>query len=114
MTQALIKLQQAALDDAFLFQAYEGLQTANKLREEYLLIPAKVKEVYLAHLLSQLSEHKVGSLWRLLHIHVPLGFTGKACCLPILRLCQLSSMLCCSTLSPGQTASHAVAVMLST
>lgn len=63
MTQNLIKLQQNALgDDAHLFQAYEGLQTADKLKEQYLFIPAKVKEVYLAHLLNELQQHKVGSL----------------------------------------------------
>ena len=37
-------------------QAYEGLQTAAKLRQEYLFLPAKVKEVYLVHLLGQLEE----------------------------------------------------------
>lgn len=40
-------------------QAYEGLQTAEKLREQYVFLPAKVKEVYLAHLLNNLAEHKV-------------------------------------------------------
>jgi hypothetical protein len=38
---------QALLRDAFLFQAYQGLTTAAGLRENYLLLPAKVKEVYL-------------------------------------------------------------------
>ena len=47
-----VALQQAALRDAFQFSAYEGLQTAKRLKEQYLLIPAKTKEVYLAHLLS--------------------------------------------------------------
>ena len=32
-----------------------------KLREEYIFIPAKVKEVYLYHLLSSLAELKVRS-----------------------------------------------------
>jgi hypothetical protein len=39
-----------------LLQAYEGLQTAEKLRQQYLFLPAKVKEVYLVHLLGQLEE----------------------------------------------------------
>ena len=33
-------------------QAYTGLQTASKLTEEYVLVPAKVKDVYLAHLVA--------------------------------------------------------------
>ena len=42
-------------------QAYEGLETVEKLREEYIFIPAKVKEVYLFHVLSNLAELKVRS-----------------------------------------------------
>ena len=42
-------------------QAYEGFQTALKLQEEYLLIPAKVKEVYLAHLMGGLEDSKIRS-----------------------------------------------------
>lgn len=34
-------------------QAYEGLKTADRLKEEYVFIPAKVKEVYLTHLLTE-------------------------------------------------------------
>ena len=60
-------LQQAALRDAFHFQAYEGLQTAKRLKEQYLLIPAKTKEVYLAHLLNpkQVRERHLASLDRI-------------------------------------------------
>ncbi|GIL92704.1 hypothetical protein Vretifemale_20211 [Volvox reticuliferus] len=52
MTRSLIALQKASLQDAHVFQAYEGLRTADRLREEYLFLPAKVKEVYLHHLLT--------------------------------------------------------------
>uniref|UniRef100_A0A7S3QYI1 RNA helicase n=1 Tax=Dunaliella tertiolecta TaxID=3047 RepID=A0A7S3QYI1_DUNTE len=61
MTQALIKLQQKALNDAYVYQAYEGLKTADRLKENYLFIPEKVKEVYLAHILGQLASYKVRS-----------------------------------------------------
>ena len=45
-----------------LTQAYEGLETAERLREEYVFVPAKVKEVYLAHLLETArEEHAVRS-----------------------------------------------------
>ena len=40
-------------------QAYEGLQTAHKLKQEYVFLPAKLKEVYLAYLLEHLEDHKV-------------------------------------------------------
>ena len=42
-------------------QAYEGLQTAAQLRQEFLLVPAKVKDVYLVHLLEQLADLSVRS-----------------------------------------------------
>eukprot|EP00899_Mesostigma_viride_P021204 jgi/Mesvir1/29085/Mv18390-RA.1 len=35
----------------FQWEAYQGFETVESLRQEYLLVPAKVKEVYLAHLL---------------------------------------------------------------
>ncbi|KAI3436614.1 hypothetical protein D9Q98_006031 [Chlorella vulgaris] len=56
MTKTLVELQKQLLQDAYHFQAYEGLQTAEKLRQQYLFLPAKVKEVYLVHLLGQLEE----------------------------------------------------------
>ena len=40
-------------------QAYEGLQTAHKLKQEYVFLPAKLKEVYLTYLLEHLEDHKV-------------------------------------------------------
>ncbi len=42
-------------------QAYDGLVTATTLKEEYIFVPAKVKEVYLYHLLSSLEEADVRS-----------------------------------------------------
>ncbi|KAK9817562.1 hypothetical protein WJX74_007759 [Apatococcus lobatus] len=61
LTPSLTQLQQVALKDAHHFEAYEGFQTALKLQEEYLLIPAKVKEVYLAHLMGPLEDNKIRS-----------------------------------------------------
>lgn len=43
MTKSLIKLQSAALKDAFVHRAYDGLRTADKLKEEYVFMPAKVR-----------------------------------------------------------------------
>ena len=63
MTRTLVQLQTSLLTNAYHFQAYEGLQTAGpNLKEEYLLVPAKIKEVYLIHLLKSLEEHSVRSV----------------------------------------------------
>lgn len=62
MTKSLVTLQQALLKDAFYFKAYEGLETAQGLKEEFLLVPAKVKEVYLTHILGSIKEHSVRSI----------------------------------------------------
>lgn len=61
MTQSMEELRGVLLADAYYFQAYEGLKTADRLREEFVLVPAKVKEVYLLHLLARLAEWKVRS-----------------------------------------------------
>jgi len=62
MTRTLVTLQSALLRNAFHFEGYEDLQTAGaNLKEEYLLVPAKVKEVYLAHLLGNLEARGVRS-----------------------------------------------------
>jgi hypothetical protein len=45
-----------------MWQAYEGLQTVSKLRQQYIFIPSKVKEVYLYHILSQLEELSIRSV----------------------------------------------------
>ena len=52
LTPSVATMRGDILRDAFTFQAYEGLQTAAGLDEEYVLVPAKVKDVYLAHLVA--------------------------------------------------------------
>lgn len=49
------------MKDAYHFQAYSGLETVAGVNQQYLFIPAKVKEVYLYHLLQALEDHKVRS-----------------------------------------------------
>ena len=82
MTKALVTLQEELLDDAFVFEAYEGLQTASGLRETVTVVPAKVKEVYLTHLLRSLDEYDVRSV---------MVFTGtrKSCQSLVLLLDEL-------------------------
>ena len=93
MTKSLIKLQSASMKDAFVHTAYEGLKTAERLKEQYLFIPAKVKEVYLAHLLGQLQEHKVRSA-------IIFASTCKGCHLLSLVLEELG--LRCASLHSGE------------
>jgi len=61
MTKSLLVLADELMKDAFRFEAYDGLRTADKLRQEYMFLPAKVKEVYLVHLLGMLEELRVRS-----------------------------------------------------
>ena len=74
-------------------QAYEGLKTADKLKEEYLFIPAKVKEVYLSYLLNMLKELKVRSA-------IIFASTCKGCHLLSLILEELG--LPCASLHSGK------------
>ncbi|MEW5314214.1 MAG: hypothetical protein WDW38_005728 [Sanguina aurantia] len=94
MTQSLIRLQHAALDDAHVFQEYEGLKTASQLREQYVFLPSKVKEVYLHHLLTHLTEAKVRSV-------IIFTSTCKGCHLLSLLLEELG--LRCASLHSGKS-----------
>jgi ATP-dependent RNA helicase DDX49/DBP8 len=82
MTKSLIELQSASLKDALVFKAYDGLKTADRLKEEYLFLPDKVKEVYLVHVLDRLAEFKVRSA-------IIFCSTCKGCALLALVLEQL-------------------------
>ena len=44
-----------------MFEAYSGLTTAAGLTQQYVFVPAKVKEVYLYHVLTRLQELSVRS-----------------------------------------------------
>ncbi|KAL6750049.1 P-loop containing nucleoside triphosphate hydrolase protein [Haematococcus lacustris] len=104
MTQALIKLQQSSLDDAFLFQAYQGLRTADTVREQYVFMPHKVKEVYLAHLLGLLPTLKVRSA-------LVFCSTCKGCALLALMLQELG--LQCAALHSGRPQKQRLAALAS-
>ena len=61
LTRSIEALRQVALKDAYHFAAVQGLKTAATLRQQYVLCPAKVKEVYLFHLLKRLEALEVRS-----------------------------------------------------
>ncbi|KAK9801345.1 hypothetical protein WJX73_007408 [Symbiochloris irregularis] len=52
MTRSLVDMQSSVLKDAHCYQEYQGLSTPHPLTEQYILIPSKVKEVYLAYVLT--------------------------------------------------------------
>eukprot|EP01025_Chloroclados_australasicus_P011780 TRINITY_DN1521_c2_g1_i1.p1 TRINITY_DN1521_c2_g1~~TRINITY_DN1521_c2_g1_i1.p1 ORF type:complete len:497 (-),score=90.05 TRINITY_DN1521_c2_g1_i1:559-2049(-) len=56
MSQALIKLQNNALRDAFTYQAYQGLKTVEQLVEEYAFVPKFVRDATLYYILNNLEE----------------------------------------------------------
>jgi ATP-dependent RNA helicase DDX49/DBP8 len=56
MTEPLSALRAANLKNPCTYQQHEGLQTADNIQERYLLVPAKVKEVYLVHVLRRMQE----------------------------------------------------------
>jgi ATP-dependent RNA helicase DDX49/DBP8 len=51
-----------SMEKAFFYQAYEGFKTVEALQQEYLFIPANVKDVYLMHVMSTLEDREVRSV----------------------------------------------------
>lgn len=61
MTAPLEALQHRIFKDPCVVKLLSGLETASNLKEQYILVPAKVKEVFLMHVLGRLAEFKVRS-----------------------------------------------------
>lgn len=55
MTQKVAKLQRASLKDPVRIEVSTKFQTVDHLKQFYLFIPAKYKDVYLVHILNELS-----------------------------------------------------------
>lgn len=55
MTKKVAKLQRASLKDPVRIEVSTKFQTVDQLRQFYLFIPAKYKDVYLVHILNELS-----------------------------------------------------------
>jgi ATP-dependent RNA helicase DDX49/DBP8 len=62
MTSNLQALHELSMEKAFFYQAYEGFKTVETLQQEYLFIPANVKDVYLMHVMSTLEDREVRSV----------------------------------------------------
>lgn len=98
-------------NNTFTFHAYQGLKTVEQLRQTYCFVPAKVKEVYLQHVLLRMEELKVRSC-------IVFVGTTRTCQLVELLLLELGhqvrmghdhrlrapeSQLCCRCLSCRET-----------
>lgn len=55
MTKKVVKLQRASLQDPVRVEVSTKFQTVDHLKQHYLFIPAKYKEVYLVHILNELA-----------------------------------------------------------
>ncbi|KAL2653879.1 hypothetical protein R1flu_022007 [Riccia fluitans] len=56
MTGNLKALHELSSDKAFFYEAYQGFKTVETLKQEYIFLPANVKDVYLLHLLNSLDD----------------------------------------------------------
>mmetsp|Transcript_7561 Transcript_7561/g.10223 ORF Transcript_7561/g.10223 Transcript_7561/m.10223 type:complete len:540 (-) Transcript_7561:126-1745(-) len=58
LTSSIKQLQTLSMKHAYHFLEYDGVRTvqSEQLKQEYVFIPAKVKEVYLAHILDNMEE----------------------------------------------------------
>jgi len=55
MTKKVVKLQRASLQNPVRIEVSTKFQTVDHLKQHYLFIPAKYKDVYLVHILNELS-----------------------------------------------------------
>lgn len=61
MTNELKMLIELSANKAYFFEAYEGFKTVETLKQQFIFVPKKVKDVYLVHLLSKMKELNVRS-----------------------------------------------------
>lgn len=62
ITRSIAALQEVTMKNAVHFEAFEGLKVVERCTQEYCFVPAKVKEVYLVHLLSKAATWGVRSI----------------------------------------------------
>lgn len=61
MTSNLQTLLEHSSNKAYFYEAYEGLKTVDTLKQEYIFIDKDAKELYLAHILSQMEDKEIRS-----------------------------------------------------
>lgn len=61
MTSNLQSLLEVSANKAYFYEAYEGFQTVDTLKQQYVFIPKNVKDVYLLHVLSRMEDMEIRS-----------------------------------------------------
>lgn len=61
MTSDLQTLLELSANKAYFYEAYEGFKTVDTLKQQFVLSPENVKDVYLVHLLSKLEDMGIRS-----------------------------------------------------
>ncbi|PON58268.1 DEAD-box ATP-dependent RNA helicase [Trema orientale] len=61
MTDNLETLLELSANKAYFYEAYEGFKTVDTLKQQYLLVPKDVKDVYLVHILSKMEDMGIRS-----------------------------------------------------
>ncbi|PWA68208.1 RNA helicase 36 [Artemisia annua] len=61
MTSNLQSLLEVSANKAYFYEAYEGFQTVDTLKQQYLHVPKAVKDVYLLHVLSRMEDMGIRS-----------------------------------------------------
>lgn len=61
MTPELRTLLQLSANKPYFYEAYEGFQTVEALKQQFLLVSKNVKELYLMHILSKLEDMSIRS-----------------------------------------------------
>lgn len=61
MTGNLQTLLEVSTNKAYFYEAYEGFKTVETLKQQYLLVPKDVKDVYLVHTLSKMEDMGIRS-----------------------------------------------------
>ncbi|KAL4587334.1 hypothetical protein LXL04_000203 [Taraxacum kok-saghyz] len=61
MTRNLQSLLEVSANKAYFYEAYQGFQTVDTLKQQYVFIPKNVKDVYLLHILSRMEDMGIWS-----------------------------------------------------
>ncbi|EEF48761.1 dead box ATP-dependent RNA helicase, putative [Ricinus communis] len=61
MTSNLESLLEVSANKAYFYEAYEGFKTVDTLKQQYVLVPKNVKDVYLVYILSKMEDMGIRS-----------------------------------------------------
>ncbi|XP_050225558.1 DEAD-box ATP-dependent RNA helicase 36 [Mercurialis annua] len=61
MTSNLESLLEVSANRAYFYEAYEGFQTVDTLKQQYVFVPKNVKDVYLVYILSKMEDMGIRS-----------------------------------------------------